>query len=134
MELIEAIRGRRAVRDFTPEPADRRTIQAILALAVLAPNAMNAQPWPFAVVEGAALLAAYSTRAKRHLLETLDPHSAVSRYRDHLERTGAHVPPDDSPLHVPHARFHARLAHDFRPAELVEPIYVRVPDADRRRS
>jgi hypothetical protein len=29
---------------------------------------------------------------------------------------------------------HARLAADFGPAELVEPIYVRVPDADRKRS
>lgn len=53
------------------------------------------------------------------------------RYREHLEQTGAHVPADDSALHVPYARFHARLAQDFRPAELVDPIYVRSPDADR---
>jgi tRNA threonylcarbamoyladenosine biosynthesis protein TsaB len=53
------------------------------------------------------------------------------RYREHLERTGAQVPPDDSELHVPRARFHARLAQDFGPAELVEPVYVRAPDADR---
>ena len=53
------------------------------------------------------------------------------RYREHLESTGAVVPPDDSELHLPHARFHALLAHDFGPAELVEPVYVRAPDADR---
>ena len=53
------------------------------------------------------------------------------RYREHLERTGADVPPDDSELHLPRARFHAQLAHDFGPAELVEPLYVRAPDADR---
>ena len=53
------------------------------------------------------------------------------RYREHLERTGAEVPPDDSELHLARARFHARLAHDFGPAELVEPVYVRAPDADR---
>jgi len=53
------------------------------------------------------------------------------RYREHLERTGAVVPPDDSELHVPHARFHASLASDFRAADLVDPIYVRAPDADR---
>ncbi len=53
------------------------------------------------------------------------------RYREHLERTGAEVPPDDSELHLPRARFHALLAHDFGPAELVEPVYVRAPDADR---
>jgi tRNA threonylcarbamoyladenosine biosynthesis protein TsaB len=53
------------------------------------------------------------------------------QYRDQLERTGATVPPDDSELHVPRARFHALLAQDFGPAELVEPVYVRAPDADR---
>jgi tRNA threonylcarbamoyl adenosine modification protein YeaZ len=53
------------------------------------------------------------------------------RYRQHLESTGADVPPDDSGLHLPRARFHAQLARDFGPAELVEPVYVRAPDADR---
>jgi tRNA threonylcarbamoyl adenosine modification protein YeaZ len=51
------------------------------------------------------------------------------RYRAALEEHGAYVPPDSSPDHVPHARLHAALAEDFRRAELVEPIYVRPPDA-----
>jgi tRNA threonylcarbamoyladenosine biosynthesis protein TsaB len=55
------------------------------------------------------------------------------RYREVLEEAGAEVPPDDSELHVPRASVHARLAGDFGPAELVEPIYVRAPDADRVR-
>jgi tRNA threonylcarbamoyladenosine biosynthesis protein TsaB len=53
------------------------------------------------------------------------------RYREHLEHSGAIVPPDDSELHRPRARFHALLARDFRAAELVEPVYIRAPDADR---
>jgi tRNA threonylcarbamoyladenosine biosynthesis protein TsaB len=53
------------------------------------------------------------------------------RYRQVLESVGAEVPPDDSDLHLPRASLHARLARDFGPAELVEPIYVRAPDADR---
>jgi hypothetical protein len=36
-----------------------------------------------------------------------------------------------SELHLPRARFHALLARAFGPAEAVEPIYVRAPDADR---
>jgi tRNA threonylcarbamoyladenosine biosynthesis protein TsaB len=56
------------------------------------------------------------------------------RYREVLEAAGAEIPPDDSELHLPRASVHARLATDFGPAELVEPIYVRVPDADRKRS
>jgi tRNA threonylcarbamoyladenosine biosynthesis protein TsaB len=53
------------------------------------------------------------------------------RYRALLESRGAEVPPDDSELHLPRASVHARLARDFGPAELVEPIYVRAPDADQ---
>jgi tRNA threonylcarbamoyladenosine biosynthesis protein TsaB len=53
------------------------------------------------------------------------------RYRDALEGAGAEIPPDESELHLPRAAVHARLATDFGPAELVEPIYVRAPDADR---
>jgi tRNA threonylcarbamoyladenosine biosynthesis protein TsaB len=53
------------------------------------------------------------------------------RYRETLEAAGAKVPPDESEQHVPRARFHAALARDFGPAEAVEPLYVRVPDAER---
>jgi tRNA threonylcarbamoyladenosine biosynthesis protein TsaB len=51
------------------------------------------------------------------------------RYRELLEAKGAEIPPDDDEAHMPRARFHALLAHDFGPAELVEPLYLRVPDA-----
>jgi tRNA threonylcarbamoyladenosine biosynthesis protein TsaB len=53
------------------------------------------------------------------------------RYRDLLEARGAEIPPDDSELHLPRARFHAALAQDFGPVGQVEPIYVRAPDADK---
>ena len=52
------------------------------------------------------------------------------RYRAVLEASGAVVAPDDSELHRPQARFHASLATGFGSAELVEPVYVRVPDVD----
>jgi tRNA threonylcarbamoyladenosine biosynthesis protein TsaB len=53
------------------------------------------------------------------------------RYRALLEARGIVVPSADDERHVPHARFHASLATDFGPAELVAPIYVRPPDAER---
>jgi tRNA threonylcarbamoyladenosine biosynthesis protein TsaB len=53
------------------------------------------------------------------------------RYRALLEAAGAEVPPAESELHVPRAHLHAALARDFGPAEAVEPIYLRVPDAEK---
>jgi len=55
--------------------------------------------------------------------------SGAVRYRPTFEQKGALVPPDDHPLHVPHARLHAALADEFGPADAVEPVYVRLPDA-----
>jgi tRNA threonylcarbamoyl adenosine modification protein YeaZ len=51
------------------------------------------------------------------------------RYREVLEDSGAEIPPDEDERHVPRARFHAALATGFGPVELVEPLYVRLPDA-----
>ena len=59
--------------------------------------------------------------------------SGAVRYRAVLEAAGAEIPPDGDERHVPRARFHAQLAHDFGPAGEVEPLYLRVPDADKNR-
>jgi tRNA threonylcarbamoyladenosine biosynthesis protein TsaB len=53
------------------------------------------------------------------------------RYRARLEQLGADIPPDADPRHLPRARFHAALARDFGRPDEVEPIYVRVPDAEK---
>ena len=55
------------------------------------------------------------------------------RYRDVLEALGARVPPRESELHVPRARFHVELAHEFVDPEAVEPLYLRLPDAEQAR-
>ena len=55
------------------------------------------------------------------------------RYRAVLEARGATVPPDDEEVHLPRARFHAVLARDFGAPDHVEPLYLRVPDAERSR-
>jgi tRNA threonylcarbamoyladenosine biosynthesis protein TsaB len=53
------------------------------------------------------------------------------RYREELEARGASIPSDDDERHLPRARFHVELADEYGAAELVEPIYLRVPDAER---
>jgi tRNA threonylcarbamoyladenosine biosynthesis protein TsaB len=53
------------------------------------------------------------------------------RYRSLLEENGAVVPPDDDERHLPRARFHAALAGEPVPVDELEPLYLRVPDAER---
>jgi tRNA A37 threonylcarbamoyladenosine modification protein TsaB len=53
------------------------------------------------------------------------------RYRALFEASGAVIPPDDDERHIPRARFHAALAGELGPVDEIEPLYLRVPDAER---
>lgn len=52
------------------------------------------------------------------------------RYRTEIEGRGGIVPPDEDDLHVPWARHHAGLADVPGVAGPLEPLYLRVPDAE----
>jgi tRNA threonylcarbamoyladenosine biosynthesis protein TsaB len=52
-------------------------------------------------------------------------------FRVDFEGRGAEIPPDDDPRHIPWARHTAALAKDFGPSDGAEPIYLRVPDAEK---
>ena len=78
MDLMEAIKGRRSVREYTGDPVGDDLIRRLIDAAILAPNAVNQQPWAFAVVRDQALLNRISQHAKSHMLATMSagPHSA----------------------------------------------------------
>jgi nitroreductase len=71
MELMDVIRGRRAVRDYTDSPIDRLTIERLIEAAIMAPSAMNLQPWAFAILLGRDRIEGYAKRAKEWLLTSL---------------------------------------------------------------
>jgi tRNA threonylcarbamoyladenosine biosynthesis protein TsaB len=54
------------------------------------------------------------------------------RYRPIIEAADGVVPEDGNEVHVPWARNHALLAEDFGSPAAIEPLYLRVPDAERR--
>ena len=72
MEVFDAIRHRRAVRDYLAEPVSRPVLEQVIAAAAWAPSAMNTQPWHFTVVNGAERLAWISAKAKSFNLESAD--------------------------------------------------------------
>lgn len=53
-EVLRAIRERRSVRAFRPDPVEREKIEAILDAGRWAPSGKNTQPWRFVVVDSAA--------------------------------------------------------------------------------
>ncbi|MBC7107090.1 MAG: nitroreductase family protein, partial [Firmicutes bacterium] len=53
--ILEAIRRRRSVRRYRPDPVERETVDRLLDAARWAPSAGNLQPWFFYVVTEARL-------------------------------------------------------------------------------
>ena len=110
-------------------------VSTLEALAAGAPGALPVidarRREVFTLIDGKPVARAPGQLGDTVLLGRVCVGNGAVRYRDVFEQAGAEVPPDDSELHVPRAGIHARLATDYGPAELVEPIYVRAPDADR---
>jgi nitroreductase len=50
--LDEALRARRSVRAFKPDPVPKVVVEELLAAAALAPSGTNVQPWKVHVVSG----------------------------------------------------------------------------------
>lgn len=55
MELQDAIRGRRSIRQFLPKPVSRKMIDNLIADALWAPSWGNTQPWEIVAVTGEPL-------------------------------------------------------------------------------
>ena len=49
MELLQAIKERRTIRKFKPDPVPRELLEKIIKNSMWAPSAMNTQPWKFYV-------------------------------------------------------------------------------------
>lgn len=63
--VIEAIKGRRSVRSYTPQPVPRELVEAVIDAANWAPSACNMQQWRFVVVQDEAF--------RQRLLEASQP-------------------------------------------------------------
>ena len=55
MDITTAIRSRKSIRGFKPDPVPKEVLEEILELACRAPSTMNTQPWEFVVLTGDVL-------------------------------------------------------------------------------
>jgi nitroreductase len=84
MNVVQAIRERRAVRDFTGQAVSQASLRQLISAASWAPSAMNAQPWHFTVVTDRAILDEISTRAKGWMLANMPDMRQISHFHDLL--------------------------------------------------
>ena len=74
MQVDEAIRSRRTLKEFTEEPVDPELVRELLELAVLAPNHHETEPWRFWVVGRETLNALTEATGDKKLLRS---HTAI---------------------------------------------------------
>jgi nitroreductase len=55
MDVIEAIKARRSIRGYKPDPVPKAILREILEVATRAPSSMNTQPWEFTVITGGVM-------------------------------------------------------------------------------
>jgi nitroreductase len=84
--VIEAIKGRRAIRNYEDKAVPESAIQTMLEAAIYAPSAINVQPWKFTIITNKEKIQHYSDIAKLAMLQTL-PDVAdenLARFRNNL--------------------------------------------------
>ena len=69
MQLMEVLRSRRAVRNFSSQPVTQSAVEELIQAAVLAPSAMNRQPWAFAASVDPTFIQPMAAQAKSFVLE-----------------------------------------------------------------
>lgn len=74
MDILEAVRERRAVRDYKDRTPSELVIRSLIETAVWAPSGVNLQPWCVVVVDDPVVLAAYSSESNAVMVGQLDVH------------------------------------------------------------
>lgn len=76
MDIAEAIKARKSIRSFKPDPVPQDVIRDIIKQAQRAPSWADTQPWEFAIVTGKPLKAIQEGFMERGMQ---DPTSEVAR-------------------------------------------------------
>jgi coenzyme F420-0:L-glutamate ligase/coenzyme F420-1:gamma-L-glutamate ligase len=78
--MLDHLRTRRSVREFTTLPIERAVLERLVAAAITAPSATNRQPWRFVVVT--------APDARKQIADAV---RAATDAIDQIVRTGAHA-------------------------------------------
>ena len=133
--------GRAALAVADVDPARSSLFDVVLAVLDARRGEVFAASWRMDEVDGfdTALLLprAFAPETLAELVTPLGPTTlaigdGAIAFREALERSGAFIPDDDSPLHRVTATNHCRLAAGLQPSvpDEVRPDYLRLPDAE----
>ncbi|CAM5710603.1 hypothetical protein LSPH24S_03851 [Lysinibacillus sphaericus] len=77
MTVIEALKNRRAIRNYTTQPVEKEKIEQILQAATYAPNDRMREPWHFYVLQNDAMKR-YEKMASTYFARTFSNEASFS--------------------------------------------------------
>lgn len=91
-ELLEFLRTRRSVRQFSPAPVPSELVEQILSTAIWAPSAHNSQPWRFVRLSSAEarqklvsdLSQSFTSRLQKDGMDTVEVEQRVETSRQRI--------------------------------------------------
>ncbi len=93
MDVLEAIRGRRSVARFRPDPVPAEALAPLLDAVRWAPNHHHTRPWHVTVIQGQARERLAAFLAERALAQEPAPTPDAVAARHERERRKAHESP-----------------------------------------
>lgn len=93
MDFVELLEKRRSVRDYEDREVSLEVIKSLIADSIKAPNASNAQPWKFIIVNDKQVMKRISDDSKRTLIAGIekDPNSPMKGYLEVLKNENFNV-------------------------------------------
>jgi nitroreductase len=85
MDVIDAIKERKSIRAFKPDPVPQDLLKKIIEQALRAPSWANTQPWEFGIATGKKLKAIQDAFVKRGAQDVQNSQSEVARPYDFPE-------------------------------------------------
>jgi len=89
VEIVEAIRTRRSIRSFKPDPVPKKILEELLDIGRWAPSGGNAQPWYF-VVLGGKVLDEVKVRLEEKMETSWDGQTFINTHPDFPRQTATY--------------------------------------------
>jgi coenzyme F420-0:L-glutamate ligase / coenzyme F420-1:gamma-L-glutamate ligase len=88
-DLLDAIKGRRSIRKYLPQPVPSKLVEEVLVAAGWAPSAHNSQPWRFIILDNSLVKRDLAdAMAKAWAADSIKDGKAVETkmYKERVER------------------------------------------------
>lgn len=91
MDVMEAIKTRRSVREYESRAIEKEVINELLEMATMAPSGRNFQPWGFVVIQDKKEVDEWSEKIKSFYAENIEKFPHMEPFKDRFTNPDYHI-------------------------------------------